>query len=100
MKTNNLVKLLIALPAAGLLSNGVMADTSEQLATCKAALKATYGENTRVRMYGTKSYRGVTTLKLKVSPEGQSSLSLQCSSDIAAEQQVVLKDKNGEVLAS
>jgi hypothetical protein len=35
-----------------------------------------------------------------VSPEGQSSLSLQCSSDIAAEQQVVLKDKNGEVLAS
>jgi hypothetical protein len=100
MKTNNLVKLLIALPAAGLLSSWVMADTSEQLATCKAALKATYGENTRVRMYGTKSYRGVTTLKLKVSPEGQSSLSLQCSSDIAAEQQVVLKDKNGEVLAS
>jgi hypothetical protein len=100
MKTNNLVKLLIALPAAGLLSSGIMADTSEQLATCKAALKATYGENTRVRMYGTKSYRGVTTLKLKVSPKGQSSLSLQCSSDVAAEQQVVLKDKNGEVLGS
>jgi hypothetical protein len=51
-------------------------------------------------MYGTKSYRGVTTLKLKVSPEGQSSLSLQCSSDAEADQQVVLKDKNGEVLAS
>jgi len=53
-----------------------------------------------VRMYGTKSYRGVTTLKLKVSPQGQSSLSLQCSSDDGSDQQVVLKDKNGEVLVS
>lgn len=100
MKIKTVVKLLVALPTAGLLSSGAMADTSEQLATCKAALKATYGENTRVRMYGTKSYRGVTTLKLKVSPEGQSSMSLQCSSDVATEQQVVLKDKNGEVLVS
>ncbi len=100
MKINTVAKLLIALPAAGLLSSGVMADTSEQLATCKTALKATYGENTRVRMYGTKSYRGVTTLKLKVSPEGQPSMSLQCSSDVETEQQVVLKDKNGKVLVS
>ena len=100
MKMKTVVALLIALPAAGLLSNGAIADTSEQLATCKAALKATYGEDTRVRMYGTKSYRGVTTLKLKVSPEGQSSLSLQCSSDAETDEQVVLKDKNGEMLAS
>jgi hypothetical protein len=100
MKINTVVNLLIALPIAGLLSSGAMADTSKQLATCKAALKATYGQDTRVRMYGTKSYRGVTTLKLKVSPKGQSSMSLQCSSDVATDQQVILKDKNGELLVS
>ena len=100
MTTNTVAKYLIALCAAGCFSSVASADTSEQLATCKAALKATYGEDTRVRMYGTKSYRGVTTLKLKVSPEGQSSLSLQCSSDNGSDQQVVLKDKKGEVLVS
>ncbi|MEL0008026.1 MAG: hypothetical protein VW686_11855, partial [Luminiphilus sp.] len=39
----------------------VSADTAEQLAICKSELKAMYGEGTRVRMYGTKSYRGVET---------------------------------------
>ena len=37
MKMKTVVASLIALPAAGLLSNGAIADTSEQLATCKAA---------------------------------------------------------------
>ena len=100
MKMKTVVALLIALPTAGLLSGGAIADTSEQLATCKAALKAAYGEDTRVRMYGTKSYRGATTLKLKVSPEGQSSLSLQRSSDAETDEQGVLKDKIGEMLAA
>ena len=78
----------------------VQADTAEQLAVCKNALKALYGEETRVRMYGTKSYRGVETLKLKVTPEGDSSMTLQCSSDNESGERVVLKDKNGDTLVS
>ena len=78
----------------------VQADTAEQLAVCKTELKALYGEGTRVRMYGTKSYRGVETLKLKVTPEGAASMTLQCSSDLESDDRVVLKDKNGEMLVS
>ena len=78
----------------------VLADTAEQLAVCKSELKALYGEETRVRMYGTKSYRGVETLKLKVTPEGDSSMTLQCSSDNESGERVVLKDKNGDTLVS
>ena len=51
-------------------------------------------------MYGTKSYRGVETLKLKVTPAGESSVTLQCSSDVGSDDRVVLKDKNGEMLVS
>ena len=78
----------------------VSADTAEQLAICKSELKAMYGEGTRVRMYGTKSYRGVETLKLKVTPAGDSSMTLRCSSDNESEESVVLKDKNGDTLIS
>jgi hypothetical protein len=78
----------------------VSADTAEQLAICKSELKAMYGEGTRVRMYGTKSYLGVETLKLKVTPEGDSSMTLQCSGDAESEARVVLKDKNGDKLVS
>ena len=76
------------------------ADTAEQLAVCKTELKALYGQDTRVRMYGTKSYRGVETLKLKVTPQGGASMTLQCSSDVESDSRVVLKDKNGETLVS
>ena len=76
------------------------ADTAEQLAVCKTELKALYGQDTRVRMYGTKSYRGVETLKLKVTPQGEGSMTLQCSSDVESDSRVVLKDKNGETLVS
>jgi hypothetical protein len=51
-------------------------------------------------MYGTKSYRGVETLKLKVTPKGDSSMTLQCSGDIESDERVVLKDKNGDTLVS
>ena len=78
----------------------VSAGTAGQLAICKSELKAIYGEGTRVKMYGTKSYRGVETLKLKVTPEGESSVTMQCSSDAESSKRVVLKDKNGASLAS
>ena len=102
MKVVGLFKRLAALLAASLaaFSVEVSADTAGQLAICKSELKAMYGEGTRVRMYGTKSYRGVETLKLKVTPEGGSSMTLQCSSDAESDERVVLKNKNGDTLAS
>ena len=102
MKLGDLRKIgfaMATLPLA-LITASVSADTSEQYAICKAELKAMYGEETRVQLYGTKSYRGVTTLKLKVKPEGLSSITVQCSGDAEADERVVLKDKNGDMLAS
>lgn len=78
----------------------VSADTSTQYAICKDELKAKYGGETRVELYGTKSYRGVETLKLKVTPVGEASLKLQCSGDAESDDRVVLKDRNGEMLVS
>ena len=102
MKMVGLFKRGATVMAASLVafSVEVSADTAEQLAICKSELKAMYGEGTRVSMFGTKSYRGVETLKLKVRPEGDSSIILQCSSDTESEGRVVLKDKNGDTLVS
>jgi len=91
---------LVLSPVLLVQADVVQADTAEQLAVCKTELKALYGEGTRVRMYGTKSYRGVETLKLKVTPEGEASMTVQCSSDLESDERVVLKDKNGEMLVS
>ena len=95
--TGNLLLMAAAITAS---TSSFAADTGEQLALCKGALKELYGEGTRVRMYGTKSYRGVMTLKLKVTPAGDSPTTLQCSGDAESDQRVVLKDKNGATLVS
>ena len=102
MKMVGLLKRVATVMTASLMmfSVEVSADTAEQLAMCKSELKARYGEGTRVRMYGNKSYRGVETLKLKVTPEGNSPMTLQCSSDNESDERVVLKDKNGDALVS
>jgi hypothetical protein len=102
MKRVGLSGRVMAVITVSLMANAieVSADTAEQLAICKSELKAMYGEGTRVRMYGTKSYRGVETLKLKVTPEGDSSILLQCSGDGESDERVVLKDKNGDKLVS
>ncbi len=92
--------LALATAILTLSASPVSADTSAQYAACKAELKAMYGEETRVELYGTKSYRGVQTLKLKVTPAGGGSLRLLCSGDTESDDQVVLKDKNGEMLVS
>ena len=102
MKMVGLLKRVATVMTASLMvfSVEVSADTAEQLAMCKSELKARYGEGTRVRMYGTKSYRGVETLKLKVMPKGDSPVTLQCSSDNESDERAVLKDKNGDTLVS
>ena len=102
MKLVGLVKriALVLSPVLLTYAGSAQADTAERLAVCKTELKALYGEETRVRMYGTKSYRGVETLKLKVKPKGGAPMTLQCSGDVDSDDQVVLKDKNGEMLVS
>ena len=102
MKMVGLFKRVATVMAASMVafSVEVSADTAGQLAICKSELKTIYGEGTRVSMYGTKSYRGVKTLKLKVTPEGDSSVMLQCLSDTESDERVVLKDKYGDTLVS
>ena len=102
MKMVGLSGRVIAVITVSMLATAieVSADTAGQLAICKSEIKAMYGEGTRVRLYGTKSYRGVETLKLKVTPEDGSSMLLQCSGDGESDERVVLKDKNGDTLVS
>ena len=100
LKSSPAHALALATAILTLNASPVLADTSEHYATCKAELKAMYGEETRIELYGTKSYRGVQTLKLKVTPAGEGSLRLLCSGDAESDDRVVLKDKNGEMLVS
>lgn len=102
MKMVGLSGRVIAVITVSMLATAieVSADTAGQLAICKSEIKAMYGEGARVRLYGTKSYRGVETLKLKVTPEDGASMLLQCSGDGESDERVVLKDKNGDTLVS
>ena len=93
-------KLALATAVLTATVSSASADTSSQYALCKAELKGLYGEETRVQLQGTKSYRGVETLKLKVQPSGGVSLQLLCSGDAESDDRVVLKNKNGEVLGA
>jgi hypothetical protein len=95
--TGNLLLMAAAITVS---TSSFAADTGEQLALCKGALKELYGEGTRVRMYGTKSYKGILTLKLKVTPEDGNPVTLQCVGDAETEQRVVLKNKEGNEIAS
>ena len=92
----------LALATAVLMAavSSASADTSSQYALCKAELKSLYGEETRVRLQGTKSYRGVETLKLKVKPSEGASLQLLCSGSAEFDDRVVLKNKNGVMLGA
>lgn len=92
--------LLLVVTALSASTGSFATDAGEQLALCKVALKELYGDGTRVRMYGTKSYKGILTLKLKVTPEDGDPVTLQCVGDAEAEQRVVLKNKEGEEIAS
>ena len=51
-------------------------------------------------MYGTKYDKCILTLKLKVTLQIGSPVTLQCSEDAEAEQRVVLKNKEGETLVT
>ena len=91
-------KLALATAVLTATVSSASADTSSQYALCKAELKGLYGEETRVQLQGTKSYRGVETLKLKVKNFRGVSLQLLCSGDAESDDRVVLKNKNGEEL--
>ena len=74
--TGNLLLMAAAITVS---TSSFAADTGEQLALCKGALKELYGEGTRVRMYGTKSYKGILTLKLKVTGSPSSGVTFSFS---------------------
>jgi len=51
-------------------------------------------------MYGTKYDKCILTLKLKVTLQIGSPVTLQCSEDAEAEQRVVVKSKEGDALVT
>ena len=96
----DILKLSVATAVLMATVSSVSADTSSHYARCKAEVKSLYGEETRIQLIGTKRYRGVETLKLKVKPSGEASRLLQCSSNKEFDDGVVLKNKNGELLGA
>ena len=71
---------------------------SEHLSMCKSELKSLYGADVRARMVKAKSYQGKHKMTLKVYPTGEASTVVECLSNDAVEQGVVLMTKDGTVL--
>jgi hypothetical protein len=71
---------------------------SQHLAMCKSELKSLYGADVRERMVKAKSYQGKHKMTLKVYPAGEANTVIECFSNEAAEQSVVLRTKDGTVL--
>ena len=71
---------------------------SEHLSMCKSELKSLYGADVRARMVKAKSYQGKHKMTLKVYPAGEASTVVECLSNDAVEQGVVVMTKDGTVL--
>lgn len=82
----------------GLLSLGMSFEAqastavNEAYAQCKTEVQAKFGEDTRVKMKGSKKYKGALTIKLSVVPEGADRQRLQCK---LSDGSLVLLDKAG-----
>jgi len=89
---------LTSVVIGGLVSLGMgfeaQASTSvnEAYAQCKAEVREKLGEATRVKLKGSKKYKGTLTVKLSVVPEGASSQRLQCK---VSSDSLVLVTKEG-----
>lgn len=92
----------LVLAAVTATSQGAMASDPQaaHLAQCKSELQALYGPETRLRMIKAKSYRGIHNMKFKVYPPNQDLTVVECVSDEAAEQGIVLMSTAGDVLTS
>ena len=77
---------------------GAQASTSvnEAYGQCKAEIKEKFGEATRVKLKGSKKYKGTLTVKVSVVPEGLARQRVLCQ---VTEEPLVLANKQGEPLS-
>ena len=74
-----LLLMAVTVTLTGSLS-AIAADKNRLLNDCESAFKAKYGEESIVRLKRTKTFKGLTTLTLKVVPEGGTRTKMTCSS--------------------
>lgn len=77
---------------------GAQASTSvnEAYGQCKAEIKEKFGDATRVKLKGSKKYKGTLTVKVSVMPEGSERQRVLCQ---VTDDVLVLADKKGEPLS-
>ena len=63
---------------------------------CKAEIKEKFGEATRVKLKGSKKFKGTLTVKVSVLPDGMARQRVLCQ---IADDVLVLADKTGEPLS-
>ncbi len=96
------MRRLISVGVGGLVSLGLcvgaQASTSvnEAYGQCKAEIKEKFGEATRVKLKGSKKYKGTLTVKVSVVPEGSGRQRVLCQ---VTDDALVLADKKGEPLS-
>ena len=91
--------VVLTMGVMSLFSTSVSAESqSDHLKMCKLELKALYGDDVRIRMVKAKQYQGQHKMTLKVYPAGEANTVIECLSNEAAEQSVVLRTKDGTVL--
>ncbi len=80
------------------LSVGAQASSSvnEAYGQCKAEIKEKFGDATRVKLKGSKKYKGTLTIKVSVVPDGAARQRVLCK---VTDNALVLADKKGAPLS-
>ena len=89
--------LMVGLVSLGLSLDATAATSvNEAYGQCKAEVREKFGSDTRIKMKGSKKYKGTLTVKLSVVPEGASRQRVLCK---VANGAFVLTDKEGAPLS-
>lgn len=96
------MRRLTSVVIGGLVSLGLCVETqaltpvNEAYGQCKAEIKEKFGEATRVKLKGSKKFKGTLTVKLSVVPDGLTRQRVLCR---ITDDALVLADKRGEPLS-
>jgi hypothetical protein len=89
--------LMVGLGTLGLsFDASAAASVNEAYGQCKAEVREKFGSDTRIKMKGSKKYKGTLTVKLSVVPDGASRQRVLCK---VADGAFVLTDKEGAPLS-
>ena len=89
--------LMVGLGTLGLsFDASAAASVNEAYGQCKAEVREKFGSDTRIKMKGSKKYKGTLTVKLSVVPDGAARQRVLCK---VADGVFVLTDKEGAPLS-